>query len=205
MDSIQVMGNILTARWELNGKATEGSYCTTQSESVQVCDGSTWFTIAMAVMTFLEIMFPGKLSRSQARRLAATMIILIFLFLPWCWISETSRESRLRIGSEYPYFWLAAIVAFVLYGTIVVNWFREATAERDSRRHREAISMGWKELQRQRILRTGPVNVLLWLLTGRRFGFSDPKVEDQEDHNRWGPCLLLRWRWVVALFPAELP
>jgi len=82
MDSIQVMGNILTARWELNGKATEGSYCTTQAVLQQIGnDGASWFTIAMAVMTFLEIMFPGKLSRSQARRLAATMIILIFLFL----------------------------------------------------------------------------------------------------------------------------
>jgi hypothetical protein len=40
-----------------------------------------WFTIAIAVMTFVQTMFPGKLSRSQARGLATVMIVLIFVFL----------------------------------------------------------------------------------------------------------------------------
>jgi hypothetical protein len=63
---------------------------------------------------------------------------------PWCWISDTSVEaSRLKIGSTYAYYWLAATVSFVLYGTIVVNWLREAATKRDRRRHREAISMAW--------------------------------------------------------------
>jgi hypothetical protein len=62
----------------------------------------------------------------------------------WCWITDTSVEaSRLKIGSEYAYFWLAATVSFVLYGIIVVNWLREATAQRDRRRQREALSMAW--------------------------------------------------------------
>jgi hypothetical protein len=63
---------------------------------------------------------------------------------PWCWIPDASREaSRLKIASQYAYFWLAAAVSFVLYGIIVVNWLREATAKRDRRLHREAISMAW--------------------------------------------------------------
>jgi hypothetical protein len=62
----------------------------------------------------------------------------------WCWIANGSVESsRLKIGSEYAYFWLAAIVTFVLYGIIAVNWLREASAKRDRRLLRDAISMGW--------------------------------------------------------------
>ncbi|KAF9514277.1 hypothetical protein BS47DRAFT_1343219 [Hydnum rufescens UP504] len=229
MDSIQAMGNILSARWAFHGKVTEGSYCTAQAVLKQIGnDGVSWFTIAIAVMTFVQTMFPGKLNRSQARGLAAAMIIFISLFLflmitipattipryygntgAWCWIIDTSREaSRLRIGSEYAYFWLAATVSFVLYGIIIVSWLREATAKRDRRRHREAISMGWYPIAYTveifpislvRFLQwkpkgrkpqhgfiilaavlfasSGAVNVLLWLLTGRRFGFSDPPEE----------------------------
>ncbi|KAF9510011.1 hypothetical protein BS47DRAFT_1396406 [Hydnum rufescens UP504] len=158
---IQAMGNILTARWAFNGKVTEGSYCTTQAVLQQIGnDGVSWFTIAIAVMTFLQTMFPGKLSQSQARRLAVAMIVLIFLFLflmiiipattiphytgPWCWITDRTLESsRLKIGSEYVYFWLAATVTLVLYGIIVVNWLREATAKRDRRLLRDAIFMIW--------------------------------------------------------------
>ncbi|KAF9505895.1 hypothetical protein BS47DRAFT_484443 [Hydnum rufescens UP504] len=162
MDSIQAMGNILNARWTFNGKITEGSYCTTQAILKQIGDDA-WFTIAIAVMTFVQTMFPGRLNRSQARRLAIAMIILIFLFLflmiiipattlphyygntgPWCWITDANREaSRLKIASEYAYFWLAAAISFVLYGIIVVNWLREATAKGDRRRLRQAISMGY--------------------------------------------------------------
>ncbi|KAF9514271.1 hypothetical protein BS47DRAFT_1343207 [Hydnum rufescens UP504] len=181
-------------------------------------------------------MFPGMLNRSQVRRLAAAMIVFIFLFITlmvtipattiphyygdtgaWCWITDTSVEaSRLKIGSEYAYFWLAAAVSLVLYGIIVVNWLREATAKRDRRRHREALSMVWypiaftaevfpislvRLLQFNRkgprprhgfvvlaaiiIASSGAVNVLLWLLTGRRFGFSDsPEGDEEEDRRR---------------------
>ncbi|KAF9514279.1 hypothetical protein BS47DRAFT_1485150 [Hydnum rufescens UP504] len=239
MDSIQAMGSILTARWAFDGKVTEGSYCTSQAVLKQFGnDGASWFTIAVAVMTFVQTVFPGVLSRSRARQLAAAMIILIFLFLflmivipsttiphyygntgAWCWITDTSVEaSRLKIGSEYAYFWLAATVTFVLYGTIVVKWLRQATAERDRRLLRDAISMGWYPIAYTaeifpislvRFLQwrpaghrpqhgwvilaailfasSGAVNVLLWLLTGRRFGFSDPQEEsdeEEEDHKR---------------------
>jgi hypothetical protein len=62
----------------------------------------------------------------------------------WCWIPQTSgKASRLKIGTEYAYFWLAATVSLVLYGTIVVSWLREETVKRDRCRHREAISMAW--------------------------------------------------------------
>ncbi|KAF9503053.1 hypothetical protein BS47DRAFT_895225 [Hydnum rufescens UP504] len=162
MDSVQALAGILAARWAFYGKVTEGSYCTTQAVLQQIGDvGVSWFTIAIAVMTFLQTMFPGKLSRSQARRLAVAMIALIssLSFLSslspqrlstllwknaWCWIADgTVESSRLKIGSEYAYFWLAAIVTSVLYGIIVVNWLREATAKRDRRLLRDAMFMGW--------------------------------------------------------------
>jgi hypothetical protein len=63
---------------------------------------------------------------------------------PWCWITNASVEaSRLKIGSTYAYYWLAATVSLVLYGTIVVNWLRGAATKRDRRRHREVIFMAW--------------------------------------------------------------
>jgi hypothetical protein len=40
-----------------------------------------WFTIAIAVMTFVQTMFPGMLNQSQVRQLAVAMIVFIFLFL----------------------------------------------------------------------------------------------------------------------------
>jgi hypothetical protein len=148
-------------------------------------------------MTFLQTMFPGKLSLSQTRRVAVATIALIFLFLflmiiipattiphyygksgwvsstvsstvlfftstfclfpislsAWCWIANgTAESSRLKIGSEYAYFWLAASVTFVLYGIIVINWLREATAKRDRRLLRDAIYMGWSVLRHRHIL-----------------------------------------------------
>ncbi|KAF9514267.1 hypothetical protein BS47DRAFT_1343198 [Hydnum rufescens UP504] len=241
MDSIQATANILNARWAFNGKVTEDSYCTTQAVLKQIGDdGASWFTIAIAVMTFIQTMFPGKLNRSQARRLAVAMIVFIFLFLfliiiipattiphyygntgPWCWITATSVEaSRLKIGSTYAYYWLAATVSFVLYGTIIVNWLREAATKRDRRRHREAISMAWypiaytvevfpislvRFLQWNRkgprvqhgfiilaailFASSGAVNALLWLLTGRRFGFSNPQEGDEKEDRRREPYI----------------
>ncbi|KAF9510007.1 hypothetical protein BS47DRAFT_111595 [Hydnum rufescens UP504] len=137
MDGVHAVPGFLAARWAFYGEVTEGSYCTTQAVLLQIGnDGVSWFTIAIAVMTFLQTMFPGKLSRSQARQLAVAMIALIFLFIflmiiipattiphyygksgAWCWITDgTVESSRLKIGSEYAYFWLAATVTFVLYG-----------------------------------------------------------------------------------------
>jgi hypothetical protein len=63
---------------------------------------------------------------------------------PWCWIPGNSKESkRLQIGSEYAFYWLAASISAVLYGTIAVKWYREASAERDDRLIRNAMAMGW--------------------------------------------------------------
>ncbi|KAF9514268.1 hypothetical protein BS47DRAFT_882419 [Hydnum rufescens UP504] len=158
MDSIQAMGTILTARWAFNGKLLRARIVPPRIGN----DGVSWFTIAIAVMTFVQTMLPGMLNQSQVRQLAVAMIVFIFLFLllmitipattiphyygdtgAWCWIIDTRGEaSRLRIGSEYAYFWLAATVSFVLYGTIVVNWLREATATRDRRRHRRGTIYG---------------------------------------------------------------
>ncbi|KAF9510010.1 hypothetical protein BS47DRAFT_1364898 [Hydnum rufescens UP504] len=148
------MGNILTARWAFNGKVTEvhivlpkvdpSSYamvpvnlaeniaplqpCSNRLEMMesripdQCLSIIAWFTIAIAVMTFLQTMFPGKLSFFHC-------------------IIRTLELSRLKIGSEYVYFWLAATVTLVLYGIIVVNWLREATAKRDRRLLHDAIFM----------------------------------------------------------------
>ncbi|KAF9514261.1 hypothetical protein BS47DRAFT_1361789 [Hydnum rufescens UP504] len=228
--SIQAMGNILNARWAFNGKITEGSYCTTQAILKQIGnDGMSCFTIAIAVMTFVQTMFPGRLNRSQARRLAIAMIVLIFLFLflmiiiPATTLPHYYGNTGFKIASEYVYFWLAAAISFVLYGIIVVNWLGEATAKGDpvasARQYLwdgtvilalTRSIQGRKPQRRFLILATtciassGAVNVLLWLLTGRRFGFSDPQ----------GGCfLLLRGLafsygdagWGVALCPADPP
>ncbi|KAF9514275.1 hypothetical protein BS47DRAFT_1392552 [Hydnum rufescens UP504] len=202
--------NIFSARWAFNGKVTEGSYCATQAVMKQIGEGGAgWFTTAIAVMTFVQTMFPGKLNRSQAHWLAMAMIVFIFLFLSltitlpamtiphyygdtgaWCWISDTSRGG-------------------------VKTQDREATVKSDRRRHREAIAMLWYPIAYTaevfpislvRFLQwdpkaprvhhgyiilaallpasSGVINVLLWLLTGRRFGFSDPHEGDEEEDCR---------------------
>ncbi|KAF9517168.1 hypothetical protein BS47DRAFT_1483386 [Hydnum rufescens UP504] len=235
---IQAVGSILSARWAFDGAVIEGSYCTAQAVLKQFGNnGVAWFTIAIAIMTFLQAIFPGLLSQSQARRLAGAMIIFIFLFVflmitissttishyygntgPWCWIIGNSKESkRLQIGSEYAFYWLAASISAVLYGTIAFKWYREASAERDDRRIRNAMAMGWYpiayivEVLPMSIVRflgqrpgkkpphgwmilsatlfasAGAVNVFLWLVTGRRFGFS--VHDDQEDQSN-DPYLL---------------
>src|ERR1700676_3425271 len=101
--------------------------------------------------TFLSLYHP------EYFLIVSTFCIFTISLSPWCWITDRTLESsRLKIGSEYAYFWLAATVTFVLYGIIVVNWLREATAKRDRRLLREAISMGWCVPQRPRILLERP-------------------------------------------------
>ncbi|KAF9511425.1 hypothetical protein BS47DRAFT_1346742 [Hydnum rufescens UP504] len=137
-------------------------------------------------------MFPGKLTQSQARRLAAAMIVFIFLFLFLMIIIPATTiphyygtlVEKTQIGSEYAYFWLAAAVSLVLYGIIVVDWLREATAERDRRRLPYTIEifpislvrfLQWSPKTHVRhgvivaadilFAASGTINVLLWLLT----------------------------------------
>ncbi|KAF9510012.1 hypothetical protein BS47DRAFT_1396408 [Hydnum rufescens UP504] len=223
MQVIQAMGNILTARWAFNGKVTEGSYCTTQAVLQQIGDDGLGLrlrlrhdisanhvprqaqsvTSASACSGYDYLDFPLSVSYDHYSRNDYPTL----LWEHW--------SSRLKIGSEYVYFWLAAAVTLVLYGIIVVNWLREATANRDRRLLRDAISMGWYpiayiiEIFPVSLVRfrqwsakghgprhgvivaaailfaaSGTINVLLWLITGRRFGFSDPPEDEKEEDRK---------------------
>lgn len=121
------------------------------------------FTIAIAILTFVQVCHPTLLSPQNARRVVYCSIVFIFLFLflmisipsltidhyygdtgLWCWIAGVNEESlRLRIGSEYAYFWLAALVSIGCYGWIVFRWLQEAGKEGDKLLMRDALAMGW--------------------------------------------------------------
>lgn len=49
----------------------------------------------------------------------------------------------MRIGSEYAYFWLAAVISIGCYGWIVFRWLQEAGKEGDKLLMRDALAMGW--------------------------------------------------------------
>ena len=72
------------------------------------------------------------------------LIIIQPSYSPWCWITDRSVESsRMKIGAVYAFYWLAASISVVVYGTIAVKWFREASAEHDRQLIRSAIAIGW--------------------------------------------------------------
>lgn len=47
------------------------------------------------------------------------------------------------LGSEYAYFWLAAVVSTVCYGYIAFRWLQEAGAQGDRLLSKDALAMGW--------------------------------------------------------------
>ncbi|KAF8305775.1 hypothetical protein DL93DRAFT_299721 [Clavulina sp. PMI_390] len=121
MDSIQALGSILDIRWAFLGQVVEGRYCTTQAALKQLGnDGTAWFTIAIALMTFVQVVYPTLLTPKRARQVtyAAIGFIYLFLFLIiaipsitidhyygntglWCWIAGSNTESlRLRVGER---------------------------------------------------------------------------------------------------------
>jgi len=220
---VQSFANILSARWGFKGAVLEGSYCTAQAVLKQVGnDGVAWFTIAIAVLTFIQVLLPSKMGRDGRRYFVGGAIVFIFGFLVlmvaipatidhpyygntglWCWIKDQSPStSKLRIASEYAFMWLAVVISFICYGAIVIKWLSEAAADRDPRLRRDAISMGWYPIAYvivvapQSIVRFlqfqpkgapphgwtilssvlftsgGTLNVVLWIVTGRRFGFT---------------------------------
>ncbi|KAF9510008.1 hypothetical protein BS47DRAFT_1364897 [Hydnum rufescens UP504] len=104
----------------------------------------------------------------------------------WCWTANRSVESsRLKIGSEYAYFWLAAIVTFVLYGIIAVNWLRGASAKR-VRRLGMIVPVSLVRFLEWRPKSPGPRHgfiIAADLLRPIRF-LASPEDEDEEDHER---------------------
>lgn len=141
------------------------------------------------------------------------------------------------VGSEYAYFWLAALVSIVCYGWIVIRWLQEAGEQGDKLLVRDALAMswypagaclfvvviirhsntqslavyyfastaylleifpislvrfltfntthkighGWTILASVCFASSGMINMLLWLLTGRQFGFTLPPTEDEDE------------------------
>jgi len=227
LDALQAFSNILSARWAFKGEVTEGAYCTMQAALKQMGnDGVAWLTIAISVLTYLQVVHPSVLGDRGAKIFAAASICFISLFIilmvaipastihpyygntgMWCWIIDDNspENDRLRIGSEYGWMWLAILVSVGTYGTIVYKWLRQASFDQDRNLKRDAIAMGWypiayfvvvapqsviRFLQFQQSHRPnhgwtiltsvlfssgGALNVILWLFTGRRFGFSPEK------------------------------
>jgi len=228
LDALQAFSNILSARWAFKGEVIEGTYCTTQAVLKQIGnDGVAWFTIAIAVLTYLQVVHPSLLAYGRAKIFAAASICFISVFIilmvvipastihpyygdtgMWCWIKDdmTVGNYRLRIGSEYAWMWLAILVSVGTYGIIAYQWLRQASFDKDHKLKHDAIAMGWYPIAYfvvvapQSVIRFlqfqaqahqpghgwtilsstlfasgGALNVILWLWTGRRFGFSPEK------------------------------
>ncbi|KAF8336639.1 uncharacterized protein EI90DRAFT_3046603 [Cantharellus anzutake] len=226
LDAIQGISNVMSVKWAFEGEVTEGSYCTAQAVMKQIGnDGVAWFTIAIAVLTYLRVFHPGFL-RERGEKIFMTasisfvaLFIFIMVLIPaatlypyygdtglWCWIVKRKENSRLRIASEYAWMWLAVLVAIAAYGAIAYRLLRHSDLYIRPLMRRSAIAMGWYPIvyfvvvTPQSIVRFlqfqanqthhgwmiftsaifssgGTFNVVLWLWTGRRFGFSSQDHE----------------------------
>ncbi|KAF8314363.1 uncharacterized protein EI90DRAFT_465085 [Cantharellus anzutake] len=231
LDVIQGISNILSVKWAFQGEITEGSYCTAQAVMKQLGnDGVAWFTIAIAVLTYLQVFHNELLGERGAKKFMAVSIFVIALFLLlmisipassrhpyygdtglWCWILNERHNGPLRIASEYAWMWFAVIVAIVAYGRIAYKWRRDASNNFDDPvMKRNAIAMGWYPIvyfivvAPQSVIRflqfrasghrpghgwtiltsaifssSGALNVILWLWTGRRFGFKGTTSQEE--------------------------
>ncbi|KAF8340417.1 uncharacterized protein EI90DRAFT_3285819 [Cantharellus anzutake] len=120
----------------------------------------------------------------------------------WCWIVKRKENSRLRIASEDAWIWLAVLVAIAVYGLIAYRWRQDMSHNYDNPvMRRNAITMGWYPIvyfmvvapqSAVRFLQFranqpgygwtvltsaifssgGALNVILWLRTGRHFGWT---------------------------------
>ncbi|KAF8338247.1 uncharacterized protein EI90DRAFT_3042262 [Cantharellus anzutake] len=226
-DAICGLGHILSTRWVLAGEITEGPYCTGQATLKQIGNnGVAWFSMAIAVLTYLQVIHSTWLGKRGARIFAMgsicfiTVFILLIVTVPastihpyygkaglWCWIggSNASRQ-RLRFATQYAWIWLAILVSIVTYGRVAYRWLHQAPLHPDCDLKLAAITMGWYPITyllvsaptsvvrfrqfhgyrpntAEQIFPSalsaahGAINVILWLSTGRRFGFS-PKKRD---------------------------
>ncbi|KAF9270130.1 hypothetical protein L218DRAFT_952323 [Marasmius fiardii PR-910] len=144
-DLIQATGALLSIKWVVEGRVTEGTLCVTQGILKQVGDvGVALTSLAIAVHTFLVLIL-----RVQSRpHIGLLVLTLIWLFIAlvvgiplavhrneryygstvyWCWITEPFPEERIAL--EYLWMWVAAFVnltcyvaiAFVLKGIMIIE------------------------------------------------------------------------------------
>ncbi|KAF8314365.1 uncharacterized protein EI90DRAFT_3090513 [Cantharellus anzutake] len=235
LNAIQGTSNVMSVKWALEGEVTEGSYCTAQAVMRQIGnDGVAWFTIAIVVLTYLQVFHPGFIGvRGQKIFMAASigfisLFIFIMVLIPaatlypyygdtglWCWIVKRKENSRFWIASENAWTWLAVSVTLVAYGIIalwdgillvritvphsqpsytfpVLVYFVVVAPQSVLRLLQFQASQtrhGWTILTSAIFSSGGALNVIFWLWTGRRFGFSlrvqelernQPRPEDVE-------------------------
>ncbi|KAF8328086.1 uncharacterized protein EI90DRAFT_1596776 [Cantharellus anzutake] len=162
MDTIHATSNILSFRWVLTGEVTEGPYCTTQAALKQVGNyGVALYTIAIAMLTYLQVLHSKWLGKRGAKIFAAASVCFITLFIilsvaipastiqsyygdsgMWCWVSKHYRGIW-RIANETVWMCLAAPITILTYSTVVYKWLRQASFDADQDLKRDAISMGW--------------------------------------------------------------
>ncbi|KAF8322820.1 uncharacterized protein EI90DRAFT_3130729 [Cantharellus anzutake] len=215
----------MSIRWVVAGEVIEGPYCTGQAALLQIGNnGVSWFTTAIAVLTYLQVAHSNPLSKRGAKIFAAgsicftTVFTLLVIAIPasmvspyygnaglWCWLPGTNpSRQRLRFASQYVWNWLAILVSIAMYGTVAYKWLFRGPFRTNCDIKRAAIAMGWypitylivtapsssirfrqfhgyKPNTAQRIfpfvlaVSHGAINVILWFMTGRRFGFSPKK------------------------------
>ncbi|KAF8328087.1 uncharacterized protein EI90DRAFT_3065536 [Cantharellus anzutake] len=155
MDTMEVplyhhgISNILSIKWALAGEVTEGPYCTTQAVLKHIGNqGVALYSIAIAVLTYLQVFHSKWLGKRGAKTFAALSVCFITIFITliviipssiirpfygntgmWCWISRRHRTMR--------------IVTIFTYGTVVYKWLRQASFDADRDLKRDAIAMGW--------------------------------------------------------------
>ncbi|KAF8334923.1 uncharacterized protein EI90DRAFT_3048911 [Cantharellus anzutake] len=201
-DTIHGISNTLSIKWAYAGKVTEGSYCTAQGVLRQIGYlGVGWYTIAIAVLTYLQVFHSKWLGTRGARIFVAGSICFITTFTAlitavpaavirsyygstglWCSISADHWKAR--VGTIHASLILAALVTILAYGMVVYKWVRQASFDADRVLRRDAFAMGWYPVVALRqphnptlassalFSSWGALNVILWCFTGRHFGFS---------------------------------
>ncbi|KAF8320617.1 uncharacterized protein EI90DRAFT_3080787 [Cantharellus anzutake] len=165
IDVIGGVGNILSVRWAFTGEVVEGPYCTAQAALKQIGgNGVAWFTMAIAILTYLQVVHWSWVGERGAKIFATGSICFITVFIiliiaipasifhpyygeagPWCWIRNGSGASRqkLRFTTQYASEWLAILVSIVAYGAVAYKWLHQASIDANYDLKRDAIAMGW--------------------------------------------------------------
>ncbi|KAF8527188.1 hypothetical protein BU17DRAFT_15697, partial [Hysterangium stoloniferum] len=138
-DLVQGLGQVLSVRWISTGKVVCSTHCTAQGAIQQIGDTAVGLsTMAIALHTF-NIIFFRRGSGNLAKKVALFFVIVIWLFVIlfasievgrhnkgpdgyitptpyWCWIG--SKYDRFRVGAEYVWFWITAVLSVIIYALL---------------------------------------------------------------------------------------
>ncbi|KAF8341446.1 uncharacterized protein EI90DRAFT_3033995 [Cantharellus anzutake] len=209
MDMVHGISNILTIRWALAGEVTEGAYCTTQSVFKQVGgNGLALFTIAIAVLTYLQVIHPDWSDHGGAKIFTAGSIYFIIQFIVttvtipavlihpyygnigmWCWIVE---GSKMRIV-QYTLMWVSVPILFITYGRVAYKWLRQASFDDDINLRSDAIAMGWYPISYCFIV--VPISVICFLQSHALGGQLHPSapILPAAIYALWGAINVFLW------------